>query len=404
MRKNIYNNDILMLSIDEIYWFNQFKEISDVDKLVQYRMQICYDLIPDNCKWNEIGILLNDDISKKIENFFGKYAKDNVIIKINDIHNAFLYAITNDNNREIRDILQYMLINRVDLAIDELKNQYGSEIVEYILSHRKYNYATGTDPIVETDKNILLFYDDKFIEIEPQKILINQDKEIFSNPEDCYQLARYLTKKMGNNIGFDGTTFKNVVSGKYISSYRDENGNFSYFEDGLSFYYKFNKDGFLRIGVGNSCKYKTSIGEKLAALSVFCENLQEKYGEPSVFYTLKEDEEEFLNLQWSFVNKEQDINDFKNGNYFDDATIDNLIIIGKENKLGNNRQNIADRIFGILIGLPSELVDLVLENSEDFGKYKTVKDINVSDNTFCDGVVAASYDVILKKVFSPKNK
>ena len=227
-------------------------------------------------------------------------------------------------------------------------------------------------------------------------------RERYSNADDCLELARHLKKKMGNKIDFYGSIRQEVISGKYFSHYRNPHSELDYLcEEGLPFYFKFCKEGFLRIGIGSFCSRNNSVGEKLAALSSFYEVLSEQFGEPSVFYTTKDDDEGTLSLQWSFVNKEEDIQKFRNGSYFDDAEIDKLIVIGEPRAQMNSyelsdatRKNIAKQI-----GMPFELIDLVDENIEDFVTYKTGKEIGIPMGAKIDGVPVRSYQ---KKISSRK--
>lgn len=224
--------------------------------------------------------------------------------------------------------------------------------------------------------------------------------EIYSNADDCLELARHLKKKMGNKIDFYGSLRQEVISGKYFSHYRDPHSELDYlFEEGLPFYYKFCKEGFLRIQIGSFWPHNNSVGEKLASLSSFYEVLSEQYGEPTVFYTTKDDEEGTLSLHWSFVNKEEDIQKFKNGSYFDDAEVDELIVIG-EPRTQTSSYQLSDTTRNLIakqIGVPFELISLVDENIEDFVKYKTGKEIGIPEGAKIDGVPVRSYQ---KKISS----
>lgn len=224
--------------------------------------------------------------------------------------------------------------------------------------------------------------------------------EIYSNADDCLELARHLKKKMGNKIDFYGSIRQEVISGKYFSHYRDPHSELDYlFEEGLPFYYKFCKEGFLRIQIGSFYPHNNSVGEKLAALSNFYEVLSEQYGEPTVFYTTKDDEEGTLSLHWSFVNKEEDIQKFRNGSYFDDAEVDELIVIG-EPRIQTSSYQLRDttrKLIAKQIGVPFELISLVDENIEDFVKYKTGKEIGIPEGAKIDGVPVRSYQ---KKISS----
>lgn len=221
--------------------------------------------------------------------------------------------------------------------------------------------------------------------------------EIYSNANDCLELAKYLKKKMGSKIDFYGSVYQEVISGSYFSDF--ESSHYHSYGDGLSFYYKFCKEGFLRIGIGSFYSHNNSIGEKLAALSSFYEVLSEQYGEPTVFYTTKNDDEGTLSLQWSFVNKEEDIQNLRNGSYFDDAEIDELIVIGEPRTQTNGYQlsDTTRKLIAKQIGVPFELISLVDENIEDFVKYKTGKEIGIPEGAKIDGVPVRSYQ---KKISS----
>ena len=140
----------------------------------------------------------------------------------------------------------------------------------------------------------------------------------------------------------------------------------SYNSHALPFYFKFNKDVFLRIHVGSHSK-DNSLGEKLAALSDFYEILSKEYGEATLFYTTKDDDEGLLGFEWDFVNKDKVINKFKNDTYFDDAHIDKLIIIGENNQDLNDN---TKRFISKSIGLPIELLPLINEDIDEFIKHK----------------------------------
>ena len=222
--------------------------------------------------------------------------------------------------------------------------------------------------------------------------------EFYSKTEDCYLLAGKLKKELENKIEFWGSTYQEVPSGKYLSSYRRNNREYMFNGQYIPFYFKFSKNEFLRIGVGSNYR-GSSIGEKMAALSDFYSILSKEYGDPTVFYTIKGDDKEFLTLQWAFINKEEDIVKFQNGTYFDDAEIDKLIVIGK------NKENIESYSFNDTtrnfisrqVGLPFELIYLIDEDIENFVKHKTGKEIAIPQNAKMDCVPVTSLERTLKK-------
>lgn len=191
--------------------------------------------------------------------------------------------------------------------------------------------------------------------------------ELCSNRFDCEELAIKLYSKLRSKINFYESTLQEVISGKYLSEY-NKSQNIYTSDNSVPFYLKFNKNGFLRIQIGSLYPYNTTDGEKLAILSDFYKVLKEEYGEPTLFYTTKNDKENTFSLHWSFIDKDKDIEKFKNDTFFDDVSIDKLIIIGE-----NTDKDIKDSTKNFLsneIGLPYELLKLVNNNIEDYIKYK----------------------------------
>lgn len=195
-------------------------------------------------------------------------------------------------------------------------------------------------------------------------------KEIYSNVKDCRELRKLLSNKMNerewNRITFDG--YFEIIKGKYYSFshsyYYDK--ELSRDDDSVTFSIKYCKNEILRLSVGEEV-YPQTMGHKLAVLSDFYQVLVEKFGEPTLFYTLKEDEEKTLNMQWSFTNKDIDIQNFQTGTAFDDAEIDDFILFTEKNSMLQEitRQNNVNEI-----GLPIELIPLMEDNIEEFVKYK----------------------------------
>lgn len=183
-------------------------------------------------------------------------------------------------------------------------------------------------------------------------------KELYSNADDCYELTKMLRNKLNNKMHFIVAPYTEVVEGKYqcldIKNYKDYD---EYMKDKVLFNYKYLKNGFLRITVGEENE-ELSLGHKLAVLSEFYKALKEEFGEPTLFYTIKEDNESTLNLQWSFDNKKEDIKEFKNNKAFNDANVEKVILIDSYKNHNNN------------IGLPYELSFLIKEDIDNYIKYK----------------------------------
>lgn len=153
-------------------------------------------------------------------------------------------------------------------------------------------------------------------------------KEVYySKHDDCVALAQQLNKSLNEKIMFESCS--EVIEGKYkCCPFNTYDTIEEYAKDMVPFYFKYSKGEFLKLGVENNAYKKLSTGHKLAALSDIYEVLCKVFGEPTLFYTTKDDEEE-LNLYWVFKNKEDEIKNFQNNTVFDDANIKDLIIIGE---------------------------------------------------------------------------
>ena len=215
-------------------------------------------------------------------------------------------------------------------------------------------------------------------------------KEMFSNIQDCKQLATKLYEKLGTKIAID-VDLQGVADGDYhIFPYSMYSSYEEYRHNQLHLHYLFCRGEFLRIGVEN-CYFQASVGHKLAALSGLYEALRDEFGEPTVFYTLKDDKEEGLHFQWAFKNKEETIEEFMHGFPFDDDEVNQAITIGEETALNEETRNLFSR----QMGLPFELLPLINENIEDYMKYKYGQEKNNENEKSSDGyqkVISKPYE------------
>lgn len=226
--------------------------------------------------------------------------------------------------------------------------------------------------------------------------------ELYSNAEDCNKLARVLYSKLKSKIEFYGSTHLEVISGKYHCLPRKAYKSYDeYKKDELLFSYKFLENGFLNIQVNDSIYKKASMGHKLAALSDLYEVISREYGEPTVFYTIKDDDENSINFEWAFIEKEETVDAFKNGTRFDDAEIDELIIIGAEKEKTGASYSLNKRTKEIIsktVGLPFEMLYLFDEFVEDFILYKKGKTMGYPENARIDGYPIATLEDIDSKI------
>lgn len=220
-------------------------------------------------------------------------------------------------------------------------------------------------------------------------------KELYSNADDCLKLSRLLKSKLKEKIEFMGSTYLEVVTGKYHSlPYNKYNNFIDYRNDEVEFCYTFLENGFLTITVNDTAYKKFTIGHKLAVLSDLYEVISEVYGMPDVFYTLKEDDENSLNLEWDFLQKEEAIYAFKNGSRFEDAFVEDLIIIGEEEEKTSayRLKKRTKEMIAKTVGLPFEMLYLVDENVDDFVLYKKGEKMNYPKNAKINGYSIMSFE------------
>ncbi len=191
----------------------------------------------------------------------------------------------------------------------------------------------------------------------------------YSNVGDCFELFKSLKVKLKDKI--ECCDFhQEMLCGIYISQDKRDNDDAVY-RNGIPFYCKFSKN-YLNVAIGSFYPYKNSVGEKLAILSEFYEILREIFNEPTLFYTIENDEEGLLSLHWAFTNKEEQIKEFTDNTYYWDAKVTNLVIFNPNHGIQN-------------LGLPIELLPLIKENIHEYVKYKNgnfknpelINDINI---------------------------
>lgn len=225
-------------------------------------------------------------------------------------------------------------------------------------------------------------------------------KELYSNANDCYKLACLLKNRLKGKIEFSGSTFQELIIGNYHLLPRNKYESFlEYGNDVVEFSYKFLENGFLRISVCDSAYKKASIGQKLAVLSDLYEVLSKEYGLPLVFYTLKDDDLNSINLEWDFIQKEETIDVFKNGSMID-AEVDELIIIGEEDEKTTcySLSSRTKELISKTIGLPYEMIYLVDENIEDFVFYKKGERMSYREDAKVDGYSITTPEEIDKRI------
>lgn len=160
MRRNIYNENIIMIPYIEYYRLNCPKE-SDNEILNQYSRTL-HNMMFEKKKR---VTFYNDnvfDIAFNLEEFsfleeIEKQKKEGNFIELTEVKNAYLYSIV--NKHEIKNILEKIIIDRPCITLKKLEDNYGTEVLNYILSHKDFSYEDNYYRVTNSDKNIVLCHD-----------------------------------------------------------------------------------------------------------------------------------------------------------------------------------------------------------------------------------------------------
>lgn len=153
-----------------------------------------------------------------------------------------------------------------------------------------------------------------------------------SRTEDVKWLAYKLKNALDSKISINQYGLNQEVLHGYYD--KEMCCRFDYFK--LDFYVKYNRNYFLRIGVGENSFHK-SYEEKLEALKdigrviIDTESITGKqFGYPLAFYKAVFEDSVVPTLEWAFKNQEEYTEALKNGTLFDDAFVENLIVNPKQ--------------------------------------------------------------------------
>ena len=149
-----------------------------------------------------------------------------------------------------------------------------------------------------------------------------------SKTEDVKWLAYKLKDALESKISINQYGLNQEVLHGYYD--KEMCCRFDYFK--LDFHIKYNRNYFLRLGIGEDSVGK-SYQEKINALKDIGKvviNLEsmvdKKIGPPLAFYNAVSEDSVVPTLEWAFRNQAEYIEELRNGTIFDDADIENLII------------------------------------------------------------------------------
>ena len=165
MRKNVYNDNIIMLSYSDLLLVRSsiFIKNDDAAILDLYLNEMhtkCYDI------YNIYGFIKDDKVVKIISSVLNSYYYKHYIISRTDIRNAFLYSVINE---ETSIKLKDALINYNSECIADFIRIYGDDTFNYIMQHKDYSYEDNTDKVTETDKCVYLCHDGKIEKVQLEK-------------------------------------------------------------------------------------------------------------------------------------------------------------------------------------------------------------------------------------------
>lgn len=163
IRKNIYCDKIIMISIEQILSMSQY-DVPFIYEKVKKRLKKYFSLLKEQYEEQEnfydikVGILLDDEVSVQMFQMFNYYNSEifNSYIRLEYIMNAVLYSNIDKPNEEIYQTLERVFIDRLKLKYKEFEQIYGTDTLNYVLAHKDYDYITGIDPVIEGDKHIIL--------------------------------------------------------------------------------------------------------------------------------------------------------------------------------------------------------------------------------------------------------
>ena len=180
MRKNIYDNRIIMVSNSDIVGLFSHSELVNseqvVNRLNKYKGLILQVLSENGKKQfidgsREFGILINDETDKQLMNAFYELSLKYDYVDLESIKNAYICALTNGCDPLIREALENALINRASSIRGDFAVQYGEEVLDYVMASRMYSYEYDINPLVESDKNIMLCYNELI-----EKVTVSKEK------------------------------------------------------------------------------------------------------------------------------------------------------------------------------------------------------------------------------------
>ncbi len=162
MRKNIYNDNIIMLSYSELL-------VSRTSIFITLDESAIFDLYLDEirAKYSDtdkiFGFMKDDKVVKIISSILSSYYYEHCTISHKSIRNAFLYSVmTGETSIKLKDAL----INYNSECIAEFIRIYGEDTFEYIIQHKDYSYEDNTDKVTEIDKCVYLCHDGKIEQVQ----------------------------------------------------------------------------------------------------------------------------------------------------------------------------------------------------------------------------------------------
>lgn len=135
--------------------------------------------------------------------------------------------------------------------------------------------------------------------------------QTISKKDDIYWLFSELKKENLAEIKVVDSKESSMIVGKMLLLNNSE----------ITFYIKFNKSSFLRIQIRSTRNpeiSKKGLTKLTSMLSVIEYDGKKAIGNPTVFYVLSDDKQEYLTSDWYFINPKKCIMDIQNETYFSD--------------------------------------------------------------------------------------
>lgn len=152
MRKNIYDNEIIMFSYDELLNAASSRYLSNEECDAIWE---CLNNAPDELKSNNNKENIGIKIADEIINIMKKWRKkSNFLFDRQKLKNAVLYSLIHDD--EFPFLKEIIRTCPKGIRENDFIATYGQDAYDYVQAHKNYSYEEE-DPVILDDADIYLY-------------------------------------------------------------------------------------------------------------------------------------------------------------------------------------------------------------------------------------------------------